>query len=478
MELESLEALRRTHPAWRLLTAEHAPLVIGFLYRSFIQSNTRTMAQPELVARLEDLLHEVRGRRGDAAFPRPAASYLDDWAADERGWLRKYYPPASDEPHFDLTPAAEKAIDWIHGLQQRQFVSTESRLLTVFELLRQLAEGTTVDPEARIGELEKRRAQIDAEIQRVRQGRLSLLDPTQVKDRFLQMSATARALLTDFRELEQNFRELDRQARERIAVWDGSKGALLEQIFGDRDAISDSDQGKSFRAFWDFLMSPARQEELSALLAAVFALAPVKELAPDPRLLRVHYDWLEAGEIAQRTVARLSQQLRRYLDDQVWLENRRIMQLLREVEQAALAVRNLAPEGAFMEIDEPAPAIELPMERPLFTPPFRPNISTHPLLGDDPSIAADALFDQIYVDKARLAGHIRRALQTQRQISLADLVASHPLEHGLAELIAYFSLAAEDRGAIIDEDRSQTIVWTDASGQPRQATLPTVIFTR
>src|SRR5690606_10532322 len=111
---------------------------------------------------------------------------------------------------------------------------------------------------------------------------------------------------------------LDRRVRERIALWDGAKGALLEEIMGERDAIADSDQGKSFRAFWDFLMSSRRQEELSELLARVLALPPVADLKPDPRTRRVHYDWLEAGEHTQRTVAQLSQQLRRFLDDQAW----------------------------------------------------------------------------------------------------------------------------------------------------------------
>ena len=36
--------------------------------------------------------------------------------------------------------------------------------MTVFELLRQLAEGTEIDPTSRIVELEKRKAQIEAEI--------------------------------------------------------------------------------------------------------------------------------------------------------------------------------------------------------------------------------------------------------------------------------------------------------------------------
>jgi hypothetical protein len=57
-------------------------------------------------------------------------------------------------------------------------------------------------------------------------GDIALMDETQVKDRFLQMAATARALLTDFREVEQNFRGLDRAVREQIALWEGTKGEL------------------------------------------------------------------------------------------------------------------------------------------------------------------------------------------------------------------------------------------------------------
>src|ERR1019366_7693757 len=46
----------------------------------------------------------LREKLGEEAFPKRADQYLDDWAADARGWLRKYYPPASDEAHYDLTP--------------------------------------------------------------------------------------------------------------------------------------------------------------------------------------------------------------------------------------------------------------------------------------------------------------------------------------------------------------------------------------
>jgi hypothetical protein len=478
MDYPHLEALRRSHPAWRLLAADHAPMIIAFLHAAFAKPNVRSVGQHALTSQLEDFLRHLREQVGEAPFPRSAAQYLEAWSSNEHGWLRKYYVADDDEPWFDITPATEKAITWLASLEQRHFVGTESRLKMVFDLLRQIAEGTEVDADARVADLMNRRAAIDAEIQRVRGGHVDLMDATQIRDCFQQMAATARGLLSDFREVEQNFRDLDRALRERIATWDGGKGALLAEIFGEHDAINDSDQGKSFRAFWDLLMSPSRQEDLSALLEKVFDLDAVKELRPDRRLLRVHYDWLGAGEVAQRTVARVSEQLRRYLDDQTWLENRRIVQLIREIEHHALALRDRVPTGMVAELDAPEPDVNLPMERPLFRPAYVPRIDAQNLQAGDEDIPADALFDQIFVDKARLAAQVRRALQTRSQVSLAELVAANPLEQGLAELVAYLSIAVDDPKAVIDEERPQTLAWKDPVRGSRQATMPLVLFTR
>ena len=466
LSFDNLVVLRREHPAWRLLAAQSAPLVISVLNRHFVQPNVRTLAREDFIAKLDDDLFALRDRLGGDAFPHPAAHYLDAWASDDMAWLRKYYPPGTDEPNYDITPATEKVIEWLAQLQERHFVGTESRLLTVFELLRQMTQGTELNPEARIAELEKRKAEVESQIRRIREGQLLLMDTTQVKDRFHQKATIARGLLSDCRDVEQNFRDLDRSVRERIALWDESRGALLDVIFNDRDAIESSDQGKSFQAFWDFLMSPERQEELSSLLRAVMALDAVRALTPppDPRLIRIHHDWLEAGEVAQRTVARLSQQLRRYLDDQVWLENRRTMQLLRSIEQHALTLRHVFPDGPEMVINDPRPGIELPLERPLFTPAFRPAIDSDVMVAGDEDIPADALFDQVYVDKERLASNIRRIMQNREQASLVEILEDYPLEQGLAELVGSLGLAAEDSRSMIHDERTQTITWVDDTG--------------
>jgi hypothetical protein len=485
-------------------------LVASFLQRVFIAPNLRVIAQADLAEALEDELFGLRerlngaglgiGRAGEQAFPKPALEYLNDWAAGDKGWLRKFYAQGSDEPQFDLTPATERAIGWLASLTQRQFVGTESRLLTLFDLLKQMSEGSQTDAEARLQELQKRRDAIDAEMERVRHGDMALLDDTALKDRFQQFMQIARELLSDFREVEQNFQSLDRRVRERIALWDGSKGLLLADIMGERDAISQSDQGRSFRAFWDFLMSSSRQDELTQLLAHVLSLDPVAELKPDQRIKRVHYDWLEAGEHTQRTVAQLSQQLRRFLDDKAWLENRRIMDLLRSIEARALGLRDTPPPGEVMTVADSAAEIELPMERPLHQPSVKPAIAATVRVADDEDedgkaalASMQALYAQVVVDPTRLSRHVRRSLADRAQVTLAELCATQPLRQGLAELVGYLQLSDPGFKTVVDETISETISWQPEGGMDgaadnsnnnsggvlhKRAHLPRVIFVK
>ena len=237
MDYDFLASLRRNHPAWRLLAADSAPFVISFLYQCFVRPNMRALTEQDLTSRLYDYLYALRERLGDEAPPRSPREYLIDWVDNSRGWLRRYYLPTSDEPDFDLTPAAERAIHWLTGLEQRRFVGAESRLKLVFDLLHQIAEGSETDPRVRVAELERRRELIDAEIQQIRAGKLSLMEPTPLRERFLQAIDTARALLADFRQVEQNFRDLDRQVRERFMTREGGKGGVLDEVFSERDTF-------------------------------------------------------------------------------------------------------------------------------------------------------------------------------------------------------------------------------------------------
>lgn len=489
LDYQTLESLRQNHPAWRLLASSHAPLIASFLNHSFVVANKRLMSQADLVESLEDVLFDLRGQLGESVFPKSAIAYLNDWAAPEKGWLRRFYALDSDEVQFDLTPSTEKAMAWLESLNQRNFVGTESRLLTLFELLRQLSIGSDDNPESHLQALKQRRAEIDAEISAVSMGELTLLDDTALKERFMQFNQQARELLSDFREVDYNFRKLDRSVRERIAQRDGGKGELLEAILGERDAIAGSDQGNSFQAFWDFLMSSKRQDEFTDMLQQVLELPAINALKPDKRTRRIHYDWLEAGEQTQRTIALLSQQLRRFLDDQTWLENRRIMDILQGIETKTLASRDTlfstSTENTFTHIDASAASISLPMERPLYNPPIKNIIANIQLQAGDEDLDSSALYSQIVIDKTAIVQHIRHSLQHKSQVSLSDLCQMRPLQQGLAELVAYLELTGENNqlhrfSFVVDESVEDFIQWqvelTSNTLVTRHARLPRIIY--
>jgi hypothetical protein len=467
---EDLAWLRANSPAWRLLCAANAPLVLSFLNEVFVEENNRSIGATELASRLDDTLYALN-QRGHS-FPKRPKEYLDDWASPEAGWLRKFYPDGTDEPHYDATPAVEKALQWVRSLHSRDFVGTESRLNTVFDLLRQIVFGTETDPGERIRELRRQRDQIDEQIARIQAGELDLLDTSAVLDRYQQFAATARELLADFREVEDNFRKLDRQLREKIAGWQGGKGELLDDVLGSRESIAGSDQGKSFQAFYGFLLSQARQEELTQLLDTVHDMTQT-----DPRLRRIHHDWLDAAERTQTTVRQLSEQLRRFLDDQVWFENRRVIDILRGIEAKSLKLRE-HKDLPTTELDAPAPAIRLPMERPLYTPVKKNKLSSDHVRDAEEGTDPTALFEQVYVDPAPLAATVRQALRAQPTTSLRELIEGHPIRQGLAELVTYLSLKDDGFRIVYDEEHPERIAWEDSDGTQRVATLPRVTYAR
>lgn len=496
LEYDEIAYFRANSRAWKLLRADTSPLVLAVLGTIFIVENVRTISETDLVSRVDDALYLLNqsarvssddgptvvdvhvGDDWAATYPRSAREYVDTWSSAGNGWLRKFYPDGAREAHYDATMELEKAYTFVTGLPSRSFVGTQSRLQTIVELLREIVAGADADPNAQLAELRRRRDVLDAEIARAESGELSPLDPVALRDRYQHLAATARELLSDFRAVEENFRALDRSVRADIASWDGSKGELLDQIVGDRHAISDSDQGRSFQAFHDFLLSPASRDELGDLLDRLVATEAV---TADKALAHIHYDWLDAAERTQQTVRQLSEQLRRFLDDKVWLENRRVVELLRSIERSALAVRDVQTDAPGMDLAASAPSIRLPFERPLYAAATFTGVDSSIGTGDAGEAdtpALEALFEQVYVDPARLTQTVRHALRGHEQVSLAEVLASNPPTQGVAELVAYLGLAEEDFEVVIDESSSVEITVDDAEGGRRAVRMPAVHIVR
>lgn len=469
MKYEFLEALRQNHAGIRLLRADTMPLVGSFLWGTFVESGQRLWDEESLVEAWQDHLFAL-----NLAVPRPPKEYLRSWV--EAGYLRQFYLREDDVPRYELTPHLDRTLHWLEELRPRSFVGTESRLKALFDLLRALVEGSETDKEKRIERLLKQQEEIREELERVLTGEIELLDSTQIKERFFQIEELSRALLRDFSEVEHNFRTLDRETRDTIVRLEGSRAEVLDAIFGAADVIRESEQGKSFAAFLEFLMSIERQEELDVLLRAVRELDAVRELGPDPFLTGVKGGLMEGSEKVMETQRRLSSQLRRFLEDQGRREHRRIGRMIHSLEQKFLDLRDRGDPAGFSS-DLPSLAAELGIpSRPLHTPALavKPVSSLDEASGE--AVPLTALLANEFVDERELRSRVRRCLESVPEVTLGEVARQFPVRQGVAEIVGYMKLAASDRGTI-DESKEEVITVTDDDGS-RLVRLPEITFLR
>jgi hypothetical protein len=225
-------------------------------------------------------------------------------------------------------------------------------------------------------------------------------------------------------------------------------------------------------------MSPASQEELEMLLAQVLALPEIEDLAGEGRLDRIRFQLIDAGERINVTCAQLVEQLRKYLDDQTWLENKRIMEIIRRIEKKAIRISsNPPPSTDYTHVDHVKPKIGLPMARGLFRPPPRIILETHVESGEG-DFQADALYQQHYVNEKTIRKRIHKSLKGRTQVSLAQICEAYPVDKGLSEILAYLHIACKIDNALVDSDTTVPIYYEDGGGHRCKVMMPEVIFVR
>lgn len=476
MEYQDIKYLKENNPAIRLLNADNSPLIISFLIHEFKKNNKFSISNDELVSTLLDYLYSLRDIYGDEIYPGSAQTYLDDWADAE--FLRKYYLPDKDDPFFELTPSTEKVLEWIRDLEKREFVGTESRLKKIIEILREIAYMNIDDPTKRLEELERQKKEIENEIEKIESGVIERLTETQIKERYFEVYDATHKLLSDFKQIEYNFRQLDRDIREKQIIDTFNKSELLHDIFSTKDMLQNTDQGRSFRAFWELLMSQSQQDELDELIAVAIDLQEIKIIKKDDTLEEMKTYLIDAGDRVNKTNHALIEQLRKYLDERVYLESKKIIEIIKEIKLSAVQLKNNPPELKDFIIIENRPIIEMIMERPMW------DVSSNPELckidiehGSSDFIDATSLYNQFNIDSGKLKERIEDLLKTDSQVTLKSVIERYPVEKGLAEILTYMDLAFKDENAFVNEDISETIiVFNKITEKQFKVGIPKIIF--
>ena len=246
------------HAAVRLLRSPNAALTLTFLHRAFKEHHTISVPESHLRARLENFLNEARAQH-PGAYTQTAAEYLTTWCGTEQLLLKKLYSDEAEEPVFELTTAAERVLEWLNDLQVRPFVGAESRLELVFRQLEEIVLFSSPDASQRVSALRAQQAAIQAQIGAIEATNIATAyTPVQLAERFANALDLASGLTADFRQLEENFKEVARVLAEAQTRPGATKGRIVGQLLDTHAALKESAQGQSFYAFWNMLSSPER----------------------------------------------------------------------------------------------------------------------------------------------------------------------------------------------------------------------------
>jgi len=456
MTFDTIYQLLKTHRTVTLITADSAALIISFLFKSFKQNpngfKTDSISEKDLTDQLSEYLYILN--KDEVQFPRQPKLYLTDWT--NAGYLRKY-PIKNDEFLYELTAATENAFKWIDSLDKREFVGQESRLKILFESLKELSSKSKRDYAERLKELEIKKKQTEQEIEDLKQGKMDVLDDRQIKEQYYLIEETAKNLLADFKQVEQNFRDLDRQFRQKIITTNLTKGKVLEDLFQEQSNLLEEDQGKSFNAFWEFLLSQTKQDEFERMLTDVLNLSAVKEVQRESfNMANVRNDLIEAGDKTKRSTNSLLEQLRKYLEHKSFTENKRIYDNIQE----ALKIISVNTDKDFNKFEwlelENVIDIDLILGHGWdirgFKPPEKIKFANNnPEEGKNTNDNTQ-LYEQFEISIAELKNNIKTALKNRAHITFSDFVKEFEIKRGVAEIVAYVEIASNEKSRHIIKD--------------------------
>lgn len=467
-------------PALKLLRSEKAAFVLGFLQEIFKEPGVTIIPEEDLEVALGGHLEQLRAEDPEVHWPE-AKRYLELWCGDDCSYLRKTFSEEQGCYVYQLTRHSEKALSWMEDLrvgEKRGYATSESRFSRIIGEMRRLQRDTNSDPDARIRELLASRDAIDEDIRSIRdKGLAPTLDEQQVKDALHDLEEMVASFLSDFREIEDNFKE---QAREIHALYlerNISKGDLIAHALDADEALRNQDQGRSYYGFRRLIRSVESRDELRDLVEKVARMAAERGLdgrSFDGLLPRLFNE----VAVVQDAYRRISGQLRRIVEEQALRQTRYLLELMAEVRSFAYKRRADPPEGAFFQWEENLRFNNL-MEAPFYEPSAAGKFQNIEQGGEGEADDVLAAIRRIGkpLDLPRFRHRVETVLEGREQVSLKELVEIHPLEDGAVDLLCYLAVAAERSGSLINGENRERFDLQRAV-QPRFAELDQIIFHR
>ena len=421
------------HQAWILLRAENAPYIFAFIDSLFSEHSEVTYGQARQLLDLE-LVQSRNEGVWDTNIP--ANIYLNQWI--HQGYLREL------NDQLTKTDAFESALRFVKSLDERSSGTTASHLKIVQEAVRDLVVALSTEPEDKLPRLEQKKAEIQAEIDAIEAGIIVELNEQTKREQIREIYHLASQLRGDFRYLEEEIRQLDRNIRTQMITDDATRGSILQQVMRQEAELLKTEAGGAFDGFFLLLCAPDRQLEFREQL----------------RLL-VESDasqYLNSNQ--QQYIANLLSVLSKE-SEQVIQMRRRTEQELRHFIESGQAVENHQVNRLIIEIEKTA--VELAIDQPLLRQKMRLRLPIEPisffsfdawrLRAPSERLVINTEEDNLHdmdltiltnletVNTSRVVAELFHVLRDEGVRTVKELVERRSIHLGLEELLVYIRLA-------------------------------------
>ena len=464
----------RNQPLWRLLASDNGPTVLGLLQTHLYDADRSLPAS---------IFHERIGRELEhlrslgEAWPQTAQGYVAGWLAE--GYLERRFPPGSPEEEYELATSTIEAIRFVSGLVKPHASATESRLGLVIDALARLSADTDTDKARRIARLRAEQQRIERDISDIEHGVLRVLPEAAALERTREIITLADDLAGDFRRVRDQFEQLNRDLRERIMENDGNRGQVLDSLFAGIDLITESDAGRTFSAFWRLLTDPEQSATLEQALDQLMSRDFVASLDMQERrfLLRLTRTLLEQGGMVHDVLQSFARSLKHFVQSREFLEQRRLTQLLRRAQRAALALKEEVKATETLNYTLALTSSKLSsLSQWVLHDPQLQALPGKMADGEAAPIDLESISDlvaQSEIDFRSLTASVRALLAEKNQASIGEVLLAYPAEQGLGSVVGLLALASR-HGLATQE--SETVRWTGGDEQLRSARIPVIYF--
>ena len=408
-----------------------------------------------------------------------AAKYIKKWT--DSGFLTNYRNE-DGEIYYELSSHSSKVLDWLSGLKREEYIGTESKFKSIITQLRELVEYTSEDREKRLQILEDKKLEIEQQIQRLQMGDdVKIFEEYEIVPRFQQVSNLAKELLSDFKDVDDNFKSIIKDIYQKQIDPTLNKGGILQYTFDALDELKSSSQGKSFYAFWEFLLSRDMQDELEQLINNLFSTLQKRDIASDDRFLQNMVSYLyESGRKVYQTNDKMAEKLSHIIRENDVVRSDAAKRIVQEIKNSLIKISKSKSKPEISLSVEDGLDINIPFERKIT---FERSESTeYNLQPENYVLDFDSLneigkvFGNVVVDRKIIEHNLREVLKNKGQTTIAEVVSLHPLNQGLPELFTYFSVLNQFSHKTINEGKQEAVIF--AENQKKRIIIPEIIVSQ